>query len=46
MCQISTYLNSIAQVRIVLRGHQEKITGLAFSEEVLVSSSADAQVYI
>jgi hypothetical protein len=32
----------------VLTGHQKKITGLAFSQsmEVLVSSGADAQVWI
>lgn len=34
------------QVKIKLKGHQKRITGLAFSQSmnVLVSSGADAQV--
>lgn len=35
----------ILQVKRILRGHQKRITGLAFSN-VLVSSGVDAQVYI
>ena len=36
----------IDQVKTKLKGHQKKITGLAFSQtmDVLVSSGADAQV--
>lgn len=37
---------TLLQVKIKLKGHQKKITGLAFSQSlnVLVSSGADAQV--
>lgn len=36
------------QVKIKLKGHQKRITGLAFSnvQNVLVSSGADSQVII
>jgi WD40 repeat protein len=39
---------SIWQVKSKLKGHQKRITGLAFSNalNVLVSSGADAQVLI
>lgn len=37
----------LTQVKTKLRGHQKRITGLAFSNalNVLVSSGADSQVY-
>lgn len=36
----------LAQVKIKLKGHQKRVTGLAFSSvlNILVSSAADAQV--
>mgnify|MGYP004720763809 CR=1 FL=1 len=39
---------ALAQVKTKLRGHQKRITGLAFSNafNVLVSSGADSQVML
>lgn len=45
---IQIYNVRVDEVKTKLKGHQKKVTGLAFSQSlnVLVSSGADAQVII
>ncbi|XP_023729320.1 protein TOPLESS-RELATED PROTEIN 2 isoform X2 [Lactuca sativa] len=43
---IQIYNARLDEVIIELRGHQKQITGLAFSRTLLVSSGADAQLFI
>ncbi|XWS20441.1 hypothetical protein CRYUN_Cryun31cG0101500 [Craigia yunnanensis] len=47
-CSIQIFNVRVDQVKTKLRGHQKRVTGLAFSNvlNVLVSSGADAQLFV